>query len=178
MKLLPPIFRVGAAVVSEKIDRLAREIASIINGGLDAQNLANGLLLDITAFTETYSVFAMRAVVHPAYVAATFGVVRFPSQIIGWGMKGNSTLTILSNGVPILTITPRPLPATKLDPSSPQPQGTSTPTALTDAPLARDANLYTSGNCGPIAVPLGALLTCQASGGCHVTLTLKTVHQG
>ncbi len=161
MKFFPPVFRAGAAILSEKIDELARKIASILNGGLDALNLSSALRLDVSAFAERNSPYALRAVVHPNLTVGTFGVVRYASRIVGWGISGpNSVITIQANGVTIATIYPKP-----------------TAVAPTSVAYARDYATTSGLLTPPVNVAAGALLTVLASGSAQITLSLDTPHQ-
>lgn len=60
MKLLPPIFRAGAAILSEKIDALAEQVHQALDGGLDADNLAPGFQLAPEDFFEGRGLFILR----------------------------------------------------------------------------------------------------------------------
>jgi hypothetical protein len=123
VKLFPPIFRSGAAILSEKIDALAQATASILNGGLDADNLAPGLQLPLDRFLEQRGLFVMRACFNRNGGGGdnTRRVAYFPfaARLVGWGLSANRTfpdthftpiLRVLNGAAVIAEVTPSKTP--------------------------------------------------------------------
>ena len=117
MKLMPPVFRAGSAILSEKIDQLAEQVAAILNGGLDADNLAAGIQLPLNGFIEGRSLLSLDALLDVVALQTTSYFCVVPAgtglRLLGWGIQQNLsialpdlTYSIRKNGVQVESFMP------------------------------------------------------------------------
>jgi hypothetical protein len=123
MKLFPPSFRAGAALLSEKIDALAQAAAAILNGGLDADNLAAGLQLPLDYFAEQRGFIILRAVFNSSGSGESdtqrLAYAPMPLRLVGWGIAAmrtfpdghfNPSLEVINAGLVVAQVTPATSP--------------------------------------------------------------------
>jgi hypothetical protein len=89
-----PKFRATSAVLSSKIDAVIREMAALLNGGLGAANVKVGTAFPLASFSESKSVYAMRAALITSGTKADaddgehyIGTVKYAGRIIGIGAR-------------------------------------------------------------------------------------------
>jgi hypothetical protein len=108
-RLVVPKFLAAAAVVSEKIDAVVRELVAVVNGGLDAANIAPTTRFPKAAFLDPSALFAVvETMVSPAGANPSLTLLRFPAagRVVAWSIRvaTGSSLTdvkLIVNGVEV-----------------------------------------------------------------------------
>jgi hypothetical protein len=106
-RLVVPTFLTYAAIVSEKIDAIVRELAAVVNGGLDSANIDPATRFPKAAFLDPGALIAVVASITSSSGGnPQLTVLRMPvaGKIVAWSLKvahGSSMTdaTLVSNGV-------------------------------------------------------------------------------
>lgn len=86
-----PKFHAAAAALTNKVDAVLRELASLLNGGLDSRNMKPGTLFPLASFQEQGALVGYRAALHNsnAYDLNFGNAPPVACSIVGVGVSGS-----------------------------------------------------------------------------------------